>query len=732
MNYAKSYPLETIQEHTNELLKNLPKLKENGGNEITILELIEVERFWKLLEIICLYHDIGKVFTPFQNIIRNKIGMIPLKTRFDYEAVKHEELSPLFIPIEKYQLTEDEKKLVYQVIYYHHERENKLNVNNQLVQEIIVEDILPRLKEIEEEIGIELEKNPNPFYLMYIGMGASGRIKEGDPLYQKYCLLKGFLHKLDHSSSAHIEVEEKSDIRVSDLTEDFMKNQNYKLNDLQQYGKQNQEKNLVVIGSTGMGKTEASLLWSHQNKTFFTLPIRTSINAIYDRISKNIGFESVGLLHSTALDYLEEKQEFENEEQIYEQTKNLSKKITTCTIDQIFPFVFKYRGYEKIYATLSYSKLIIDEIQAYSPEIVAIILKGLEMIHKLGGKFMVMTATLPQIYLEKLQEMKIPFEYGEFIKPMHRHKIKMQENEIVEDINKIKEKGKNHKVLVITNTIAKSIELYLELKEKGVKNVYLLHSRFILKDRSEKENKIKNFSRNREEKGIWITTQMVEASLDIDFDYLYTEMSTLDSLFQRLGRCYRSREYEKEEPNVLIYTKNVSGIQYVYDKKINEKSVELLKKYNNQMLEEQVKVDLVKKLYSQQALENTDFHTRFKEAMKILNNIMDYETSKKEAQKLLRNIENETVIPKVIYDKNIELFQKYKEADKNKDYQQKSKIRREINKLTTTISKAQQWKIKNYLYDNPYMKEDIKIADLKYDENTGLLLEENDIEDRIL
>ena len=64
----------------------------------------------------------------------------------------------------------------------------------------------------------------------------------------------------------------------------------------------------------------------------------------------------------------------------------LYEKITTCTIDQIFPFVFKYRGYEKIYATLSYSKTVIDEIQAYSPEIVAVILKGLQMINNLNGK----------------------------------------------------------------------------------------------------------------------------------------------------------------------------------------------------------------------------------------------------------------------------------------------------------------------------------------------------------
>ena len=128
-----------------------------------------------------------------------------------------------------------------------------------------------------------------------------------------------------------------------------------------------------------MGKTEGALLWSNHDKTFFTLPLRISINAIYDRIKETIEYEHVGLLHSTAIDYLDDKNE-ENEFEKIEQARNLYEKITTCTIDQIFPFVFKYRGYEKIYATLSYSKVVIDEIQAYSPEIVAVILKYIQKL----------------------------------------------------------------------------------------------------------------------------------------------------------------------------------------------------------------------------------------------------------------------------------------------------------------------------------------------------------------
>ena len=260
--------------------------------------------------------------------------------------------------------------------------------------------------------------------------------------------MKGLLHRLDHCSSAWIPVEDETKNEISKFVEEFMKKQDFDPNDLQQFAKENQNKNIMVIGSTGIGKTEAALLWSNHDKTFFTLPLRISINAIYDRIKETIGYEHVGLLHSTAVDYLDDKNE-ENEFEKIKQARNLYEKITTCTIDQIFPFVFKYRGYEKIYATLSYSKVVIDEIQAYSPEIVAVILKGLQMINNLDGKFMVMTATLPRIYKDKLGKMGIKFEYNEFIKDTVRHKIQLVDSVINQDIEEIKENSKNKKVLII-------------------------------------------------------------------------------------------------------------------------------------------------------------------------------------------------------------------------------------------------------------------------------------------
>ena len=721
MYYAKSNPVETLEEHTNKLLENMILLKKLYGSKILKKANFDKNRFWFLLEIICKYHDLGKVYTPFQNIIREKIKEPLLNTKFDYETVKHEQISPMFIPVQKYGLSKDEKKLVYQSIYYQHEREGK-DINNIYVQKILDEDIIPQLEKIKSEIPHDIEDNMNCIYIKYV----QNRIKETDAIFIEYCLLKGILHKLDHSSSAEMEVEENTIENIAEYVKEFMINNRYQKNDLQNFCEENSNSNLLVIGSTGIGKTEAALLWSNQGKTFFTLPIRTSINAIYDRIKRDMGYVYTGLLHSTALDYLEEKNEFNNQEEIYTQSKNLYNKITTCTIDQIFPFVFKYKGYEKIYATLSYSKIIIDEIQAYSPEIVGIIIKGLEMIYRIGGSFVIMTATLPQIYRNELEKLGIEFKFNKFIKPTLRHKIKLEDKDILEDIEIIKKQSKTYKVLIIVNTVEKAIDLYSSLIVENLNNVNLLHSRFIYNDRSKKEEQIKNFSKNRDESGIWITTQIVEASLDIDFDYLYTEMSTLDSLFQRLGRCYRNREYKEQDENIHIYIKNISGIKYIYDEEINKKSIELLNEYNGKMLEESVKVDLVDKLYSEEILDGTNFLKKFRNGMIILNNIIDYQIGKKEAQNLLRNIDSIRVIPKIIYEKNLELFENY---SKELDFKKRHKLKRRIYNLTISISQTQQRKLFDRLTNNPYLNE-ILIADLKYDENIGLILNKDEEYDK--
>lgn len=724
MLYAKSDPPESINEHTEKLLKNLKILRNVYENIVDKNPNVD-KRLWKLLEIACVYHDIGKVYTPFQNIVLEKLGKEKLYTKFDYEGIKHEQLSPMFIPTDDLNYTE--KKLIYQAIYYHHYRVHK-KVNSNLVGQIIKDDILPRYDNIRSEIKYKLKDDLNCNYLGYV-LGRN-KINEESEVYIKYCLLKGLLHRLDHSSSADVLVENKTEQALGECTENSLKFKGYNgKNELQKFCKDNISNNILVIGSTGIGKTEAATIWSDIGKTFFTLPIRTSINEIYDRIKLDIGYKDVGLLHSSAVDYLEEKED-KFDYHLYEQTKNFGNRVIVCTIDQIFPFIFKYNGYEKIYATLAFSKVIIDEIQAYSPEITAIILKGIKMINDIGGKFMIMTATLPRIYKDELEKMGIKFKFGEFLKPIMRHKLSIKANSLDNDIENIINKASSSKVLVILNTIYKANELYLKIKEKNIENVNVLHSRFIKNDRSNKENSIITFSKDREKTGIWITTQIVEASLDIDFDYLFTEMSTLDSLFQRCGRCYRSREYKKNEPNIYVYNKNVSGIGYIYDKEIHRKSIQLITQYDNKILTEKDKVNLVDTLYSKENIQDTKFYNDFKDSLRILDNFVDDDSTKAKAQKMLRKIESVNVIPREIYDKSIELFEKYENMIKAKEYKEANVIKRKINKLTLSLNKNMLYKNIQYITNNGYHLEEIKVIDLKYDQYIGLHLNP-DLDDEI-
>lgn len=192
---------------------------------------------------------------------------------------------------------------------------------------------------------------------------------------------------------------------------------------------------------------------------------------------------------------------------------------------------------------MRYSKIVIDEIQSYSPYIIAKLLCGLKLISIASGRFALITATLPPFITEEMHKLKIKFNEPQrfTIDDKLRHKISILETDDF-DFEKILEDAKRKKVLIICNTVKRACEIYSHICKK-TEYVRLLHSNYILKHRRILETGIINFVNNADSTGIWISTQIVEASLDIDFDVLYTDMSSADSLLQRMGRCYRKRNY---------------------------------------------------------------------------------------------------------------------------------------------------------------------------------------------
>lgn len=724
---AKSKPKETIQEHTIRLLENFNMLRDIYP-DIKHLN-------WDILRLACLYHDLGKMNTKFQN----KLGARLKDYHPEIDEIYHNFLSPAYIPKKKLKsiFSEQDIRILYQAVYYHHYRPEPELIE---LQKIIKEDLNRYIEEFDFYL---LDKSEGLYSSFKKQLGERITWQDDIEIVYKFITTKGLLNKIDYAASAHIPIEIRNDTLSSKLHELF--EQKFTLNDMQKYMLKSQDQNNIIIASTGLGKTEAALLWLGNNKGFFTLPLRVSINAIYDRIKEEIKFEDVALLHSNSYsEYLKRAMEknIEMEEDFYTKTKQLSMPLTVCTLDQLIDFVFKYDGYEMKLATLSYSKLIIDEIQMYSPEMVAYLIVALKYITEMGGKFSILTATLPSAFLDLLTEYNIPYSNPQiFLTDKIRHRVKVIEDSL--NIEDILNRSRGKKVLVIVNTVKKAQEIYQELinddRSQNIE-VNLLHSRFIRKDRRDKEERITEMGQaSFKGSGIWISTQIVEASLDIDFDILFTELSDLSGLFQRMGRIFRKRELDMggDEPNIYVYVGNEqqlpSGItksarlRYI-DYDIFSYSKAEIMKYDAQFLREKDKIEMINNVYSTSNLKDTNYLQTIKETINYVFGIPDYYLEKDDIK--LRDIANETVIPLSTYEENVDklgiLINDYNNMSLNLGRAEREKIKNEILEYTVDLPI---YMTKGRKLESIYLGKTYKIyvGDFNYDYNLGITPKDIDI-----
>lgn len=102
------------------------------------------------------------------------------------------------------------------------------------------------------------------------------------------------------------------------------------------------------------------------------------------------------------------------------------------------------------------------------------------------------------------------------------------------------------RTLVIVNTVDRALDLFRQLdKKKPAAEIVLVHSRFRPRDRARKIEKL--LSTPGPEGTIVVSTQVVEAGVDVSARTLFTELAPWASLVQRFGRCNRHGEYGETE-----------------------------------------------------------------------------------------------------------------------------------------------------------------------------------------
>jgi len=757
---------ETIYEHTNNLLLKLEELK-------GIVDMEDID----LITEACIFHDFAKVNPLFQRRLESG------KKMDENKEIGHNILS--FYMAKNYlgEYSKEDRNIILYAILNHHNYVDNFEIVDKK-QDLISANLKSISGEVFKDDEIDFFKN--------IGLRELAVIRKlrTNPS-KKSILVKGFLHKCDYAASAHSKIDMPNihlESRLEKLKDDFVdKGFSDGWNEMQRFAKENTDSNLILIGSTGLGKTEASLLWIGNNKGFYVLPLKTAINAMYRRIRntlyKDDYAENLGLLHGELENiYLEDESpatvSSETEESMkfweyYGLTRAMSLPVTITTPDQVFRFAFKYCSYELQLATYSYSKMVIDEIQAYSPDILATLIYSLQLIDMVGGKFAITTATLPPFIKDLLQEgidKKIEYKEDTFLNNKIRHRVSLRHSAInIDDIKAFIE-DKYHqesmKLLVVVNTVTKAQSIYRELKSWLDENdieieMNLLHSKFTVQHRSEKEDAIlKDGESKCKKRVIWISTQVVEASLDIDFDYLFTELSDLSSLLQRLGRCNRKGLKSVDEFNSYVYLDIDENLLIKYSdnnaytsggiiyKSLYELSKVALLEWetenNTGLFSEADKNRLIENHFTKKKIEEYDkmYSSIYREYLAEYKRMHDHlvyiipdSKNAKEVTKEFRNIISRRVIPQSIYEdkqENIigiidEIEEKRKLIGRTKSTQEKQRLRvdilrlkNEFRKFTLNISLRELDKDKDYcVVDN----EKIMISTRVYNKEYGIIKE---------
>lgn len=379
---------------------------------------------------------------------------------------------------------------------------------------------------------------------------------------------------------------------------------------------------IIFEAPMGLGKTEAALVAVEQlaKKTgrsglYFGLPTQATSNGIFPRIKDwltSIQQESgdsypIRLAHGKAalndafmnvsrnIDIDGDGSVYVNEWFSGRKTSALDE-FVVGTVDQFLMVGLKQKHLALRHLGFSKKIIIIDEVHAYDIYSSDYLLKAVQWMGAYGIPIIILSATLPSKRRQDLIEMYIRGKGGKLRKEnktksmLHTDAYPLitytEGNEVKQfkdftpsktsQVNIVKVNEKQPYSLlgeivheegiigVIVNTVKRAQELAHYCAERyGEEQVTLLHSNFIATERAKKEQQLLDMigkDGERPKQKIIIGTQVLEQSLDIDFDVLISDLAPMDLLIQRVGRLHRHEKTKRpksfKEPTLYVLGTN--------------------------------------------------------------------------------------------------------------------------------------------------------------------------------
>ena len=402
--------------------------------------------------------------------------------------------------------------------------------------------------------------------------------------------LKGFSSNKDNINSLRNQIYEEAVERINDWNLD--------------------DKIISLNVPTGTGKTLAALSLSLKLRArlenekeikpriIYALPFLSIIDQNYgvfkDVVSPNnedLKDSRLLLKHHHLADV-----KYKTEENEYDVDKSLlllegwNAEIIVTTFWQLFNTLFSNRNKQlRKFNKLANSIIILDEVQAVPHQYWQLIHDSLKLLcEKFNSYVIFMTATQPLIFDEAKGEIKeIAQRKEEYFRGLNRIELipRIERALTLDEFKALLNEDliqKNEKdFLIVLNTIGSAQMVYKfiqDLKLENTKEVFL-STNVIPKVRLERINEIRKSKDSQKVRKVIVSTQLIEAGVDIDADIVYRDFAPLDSINQVAGRCNRnSSKDEKGTVSIFILKDDRKEFyKYIYDPFLISKTLDILK-----------------------------------------------------------------------------------------------------------------------------------------------------------
>lgn len=382
-------------------------------------------------------------------------------------------------------------------------------------------------------------------------------------------------------------------------------------NEVLSHGIDVNEKIYSLTAPTGLGKTYTVLSFAfklreelRQKRHFtariiYSLPFLSIIDQNALEISKMLNHNGITPTsdifvkhhHLSEIKYETSKYEFSpDESEILIEGWN-SEIIVTSFMQLFFTLLSNRKSTLRRLNKLAGSIIILDEVQSI-PVKYWLITKEIinEMAKAMNCYFIFVTATQPLI-LDSLDTVRL-IEPSKFSKELHRVTINVdiEPTVTIEEFASKVELKENKTYLFVLNTISSAKQLFGILNGRTSQPTTFLSAHIVPKERLKRIEEIRE--------GKWkiaVTTQLIEAGVDIDFDVVYRDIAPFDSIVQSAGRCNRNGQQNGEMYIVNLNDEKKSFSRYIYDPVLLDATETILKEKKE--IREEEFLELVSKYY---------------------------------------------------------------------------------------------------------------------------------------